>query len=226
MKTLDNGWVRYWEERTEKDDDYYGKKGSNADDIIKFLQIKGKDNVLDIGCANGSHLTDIERKTNAKCYGIDISPIAIKLNKNKKIKLKLGDMEDTKYESGFFDKVFSLGVMEHTPRTEKTFKELNRIMKTKGLSYITVPNLYSFNHIIKNIKMFFGKWELGYERSFSKGQAKRLLKKTGFKLEEFWIEPHRKTAHIFNWADNSLNKVNNRFFGFFINMVIRKEREI
>ena len=81
-KEIGNEWKKYWEERTRKNSDWYGKRGRNADEIIKELNISKKDILLDIGCANGSYLSDIYKKTKAKCYGIDISEIAINLNKS------------------------------------------------------------------------------------------------------------------------------------------------
>lgn len=151
MKNLENGWTRYWEERVCSGADYYGKKPNNADKIIKILKINKKDFVLDIGCATGAHLTDIQKKTGARCYGIDISPIAIKLNKNKKISLKVGDMEKIPFKAKMFNKVFSFGVFEHSPKSLNVFRELNRVMKTGGIAYISVPNKISFFHVTSSV---------------------------------------------------------------------------
>ncbi len=222
MKELENGWVDYWENRVGSGGPYYGEEGANANKIIKILEIEKKDKVLDIGCAIGAHLTDITNKTGAKCFGMDISPVAIKLNKDKRIKLKVADMEKTGYEKNMFDKVFSLGVFEHTPRSEAVWRELNRIMKKDGIAYITVPNKYSFFHLTKNVKMILGTWDLGYEKSFSQKEVKRILRKTGFKLERYWVEPHIQVANPFNLLDNLLNKISRENFGFFVHMKIRK----
>lgn len=222
MQELKNGWKEYWKRRVDSDGEYYGKGGSNADHIIELLEIKKKDIVLDIGCAIGAHLSDIAVKTKAKCYGIDISPIAIDLNEDKRLKLKVADMESTGYKNDFFTKVFTLGVFEHTPRSYNVFKELNRIMKKKGLAYVTVPNKYSFFHVTKNIKMKLGIWDLGYEKSFTKPELKELLEKTGFKVRKYWVAPHKQVANVFNLGDNILNKISNQHLGFFIHMVIEK----
>lgn len=226
MKELDNGWVKYWQERTSEDGTYYGKEGRNSDKIIKILGIKKGEKVLDIGCAIGAHLTDIRNKTGAECYGIDISPIAIKLNKDKRIKLKVADMEKTGYKAGYFDKVFSLGTFEHTPRSLSVFTELNRIMKIGGKAYITVPNKISFFHITKNLKMLLGIWDLGYERSFSPNGLKEITNQAGFEVESLWIEPHLKPGNIFNYLDNLLNRLNKKMFGFFIYVTLRKIKNV
>jgi len=226
FKQLENGWEKYWEERVNQDAEYYGKHGSDADKIIKILKINKKDKVLDIGCAVGAHLSDIKDKTKADCYGMDISPVAVSLCRDKRLKLKVADMAKTGYPKNFFTKVFTLGVFEHTPNSIKPFMELNRIMKLNGLAYITVPNKFAFNHITKNIKMLIGKWDLGYEKSFTKSEIINLLNKSGFKLEKYWVEPHLRVANIFNWADNFLNRINSQYFGFFIHILVKKSKEI
>jgi SAM-dependent methyltransferase len=226
MKQLDNEWVKYWDDRVSSDGSYYGKGGSNANRMIDILGIKSNDIVFDIGCAVGAHLTDIKNKTQAACYGIDISPVAVKLNKDPRIFTKVADMEKTTFPDNSFTKVFSLGVFEHTPRSIEVYKELNRVMKIGGLAYITVPNKYSFFHITKNIKMFLGTWDLGYEKSFTKSETQDILKKTGFKLRRYWTEPHIQRANIFNLADNILNKINNVHFGFFIHTLLEKVEDV
>ena len=226
MKKLKNGWVNYWKERVKGKGEYYGKHGRNSDKIIALLKIKKSDKVFDIGCATGADLSDIRNKTGAKCYGIDISPIAVKLNKDKKIKLKVADMEKTTFPNKFFTKVFSFGVFEHTPRSYNVFRELNRIMKKEGIAYISFPNKYSFFHITKNIKMILGTWDLGYEKSFTKSEVKKILEKTGFRLKAYWVEPHIKPGNIFNHLDNLLNKLNNKHFGFFINFIAEKIKDV
>jgi len=222
MQQLENKWKAYWEERTRGNQYYYGKHGANADFFLSKMSISKKDSVLDIGCANGALLTDIQNKTHAQCYGIDISPIAIKLNKNKKIHLKVGDMEKIPFSDAFFTKLISLGTIEHSPNSEKILKEFNRVLKVGGKAYVTVPNKISFFHLTKNIKMVLGKWDLGYEKSFSIYNIRKLAKQTGFELESYWVEPHINPANLFNRIDNVLNKINSHYFGFFFHLIFRK----
>ncbi|PIN90882.1 hypothetical protein COU60_00880 [Candidatus Pacearchaeota archaeon CG10_big_fil_rev_8_21_14_0_10_34_76] len=222
MAQLQNEWKKYWEDRVSTDGSYYGKTGSNADKIINILKIKKGDVVFDIGCAVGAHLSDITDKTGADCHEIDISPIAIKLNKDKRVKTRVADMEKTSFPDNFFTKVFSLGVFEHMPRSLSVMRELNRIMKPHGLAYITVPNKFSFFHITKNIKMHLGTWDLGYEKSFTKNEIQKIVNKSGFRLVSYWTEPHIQTANIFNRLDNYLNKISKQHFGFFVHFVVEK----
>lgn len=220
----ENRWKGYWKERISQDKDYFGKESENADEIISLLDIKERDFILDIGCGNGSYLSDIKNKIkNSSCFGIEISKDAINLCKDKRIKLVLGDMEDIPFEDEKFDKVFSLGVIEHTNNTQKVIKEIARVTKPDGIILITIPNKFSFFHITKNYKMLIGTWDIGIEKSFTIHQLSKLLKKEGLTLTYAEIRPHFQIANIFNYLDNKMNKINNKLFGFFIWAIAKKE---
>jgi len=194
----------------------------NADHIIKILNIKKSDKVLDIGCGPGAYLNDIQKKTKAQCYGIDIRKDQFKFNKNKKVKLKYSDMENIKFPAKSFSKIFSLGTLEHTPRTDKVFSEVSRLLKKNGKVYFTVPNLFSMFHITKKIKQALGLWGMGYEAGFTINELTQILKKHKMKALDAFITPHPKTSNLFNLLDNSLNQFNNKKFGFFINFTAQK----
>ncbi len=214
---MQNKWIEYWKARTEHDGEYFGKEGNNADQIIELLQVQPKDKILDIGCGPGTFLTDIRKKIkNVECYGIDISDIPIKLSKDKALYMQVADMEYLPYKANSFNKLFSLGVVEHTPRTTKVLKEISRVMQPGGRIFLTVPNLFSMFHITKRAKMIMGTWEIGYERSFSGYEFKYRLEKAGFTQVRWFIIPHRKIHNSFNYIDNKLNKISNRYFGFFL----------
>ncbi len=218
-----NKWKEYWDERTKSKSDYFGKGGENANWIINDLDIKPKDSILDIGCGNGAHLSDMKKKfKNLQCFGLDVSDIAIKLNKDKKIKLKVGDMHSIPYKDKTFSALFSLGAVEHTPHTLQVLKEIHRVMKPRGKILLTVPNIISFFHLTKRFKMLVGKWEIGYEKSFLPYEFKKLLEKAGFKNVSYYLVPHPRVSNIFNLMDNKLNKLNNQVFGFFIHIIAEK----
>jgi len=210
-----NPWLK-------KDVSWSWPKEANADWIIKELNIKKKDKVLDIGCGNGAHLRDISRKTGAKCFGADIRKDIFKLNKDKNIILRYSDMRAIKFPSSSFDKIFSLGAFEHVPQTDRVFSEVSRILKKDGKVLFTVPNECSFFHLIKKLKQLLGIWKLGYEESFTISELNSLLKKHNLRIEKAYIVGHPKVFNIFNWMDNQLNKINNRRFGFFIRIIAKK----
>lgn len=68
-----------------------------------FKKKKIKLNILEIGCGNGSRLSILSKNKKLKCYGIDPSKLALKSNKNKKIKLKNGTADYLPYQEKKFD---------------------------------------------------------------------------------------------------------------------------
>lgn len=52
----------------------------------------------------------------------------------------VADAEHMPYDSGFFDIVYSLGVLHHTPNFEKAISEVYRVLKPEGECWIAVYN--------------------------------------------------------------------------------------
>lgn len=215
---VSNAWINYYRTR----ENYYGKHGSNADKIISLLNLQKSDFVLDIGCGPGAFLDDIKQKVGSTCAGIDISFDAIKKRHTKGNILIVSDMRWLPFKSRTFTKVFSLGTIEHAPETKAIIGEISRVLKTNGHCYLTAPNKISFFHITKNIKILFGLWDLGYEKSFTPKQLINELKSAGLLVTDYFIIPHPKTSNLFNVADNILNKISNKLFGFFLCVLAEK----
>jgi len=207
-----NAWIDYYKTR----ENYYGKRlnVNYADHIISSLEIQKEDIVLDIGCGPGAYLEHIKQKINSSCFGIDISPDAVV--KRSKKNLAVADMRYLPFKCGTFTKIFSLGTIEHAPETRIIVEEIFRVLKIRGKLFLNVPNKFSFFHITKNIKKILGKWDLGYEKSFTPKQLITELKSAGLFVTDYFIIPHPKTSNLFNVADNILNKISNKLFGFFL----------
>ncbi len=215
LMSKQNAWL-------DKDVSWEWETNVNADSIIEELGIVKKDNVLDVGCGPGTYLNDIQKKTGAKSFGCDIRTDVFAANKNKKVKLIEGDMLKLPYRAGFFDKLFSLGVLEHDPDHDRVFGEAARVLKKGGKILLTVPNLFSFFHVTKHVKMLLGRWDVGYEASFTIPGLKRLLQKQGLVVEKAYMTPHPEVRNVFNWMDNKMHGFNGERFGFFVRVVARK----
>jgi len=177
--------------------------------------IKDGDRVLDIGCGNGRFLELIGDK-NTKYSGIDSSESFIKQARETYGhfgEFIHGDALSLPYEDNSFDTIVSFGVLHHIPskKLRKQFlSEAKRVLKKDGLMILTVWNLwndrltpvikkYAVQKLLgkskldfKDVLLPFGKKEEArYLHAFTKGEIKRLLKKSGFNIENIQLVSRR-----------------------------------
>ncbi len=111
--------------------------------IIKKLNIKPNQKVLDIGCGWGSLAIDIAQTANCEVTGITLSKNqfnyclekAKKLNLENQVIFKLIDYRELNEK---FDRIVSVGMFEHVGRKfyNKFFKQIARLLKDDGVSLI------------------------------------------------------------------------------------------
>lgn len=114
--------------------------------IVKLFEKRGVKRVLDLGCGSGRHTVYLAKK-GFEVYGIDIAPEGIKIAKKwlKKEKLKAslrtGNIyKKLPYKDNFFDAIISTQTIHHEriESIKKAIKEIERILKPKGLIFISV----------------------------------------------------------------------------------------
>jgi 2-polyprenyl-3-methyl-5-hydroxy-6-metoxy-1,4-benzoquinol methylase len=149
--------------------------------ISKLLSSMGKNiRILDMGCSGSQVLQYCHKKGYENIFGIDLNiSILDRLRQllyiftEKKIpyRLKNMDLMHTSYPNEFFDFIICLSVIEHGVDVEKMLKESSRILKSKGILFITTdywePKIITKN----NQKLFNLDWNI-----FSKNEIKNLLK--------------------------------------------------
>lgn len=141
-KTVNNLAKKFWSQTN-----YYGHaaQSSNISDHAGLLAIaeigKRKKKILEIGCGEGSKLSQIGLKS-AELFGVDISEQAIKLAKKKfpKINFLIGDSEKLPFESNFFDLTYSAFTLEHLENPQKVIEEQIRVTKKRGKLAFIAPN--------------------------------------------------------------------------------------
>ena len=167
----------YWRDNTKTLEEAQQNKINH---IIKKLDIKKGEKVLDVGCGWGGMALEIAKQKNCEVTGISLSRNQInycikkskELNLSNQVKFELIDYRKIK---GQFDKIYSVGMFEHVGRKfyKTFFKSMNRLLKKNGTFLLhtigvvdkpTAPNKFinkyifpggtcpSFSEIIKPIE--------------------------------------------------------------------------
>ncbi len=111
--------------------------------IIKKLNIKPNQKILDIGCGWGSLAIDIAKSANCEVTGITLSENqyeyckkkAKELNMENQVTFKLIDYRELNEK---FDRIVSVGMFEHVGRKfyKKFFKQIEKLLNNNGISLI------------------------------------------------------------------------------------------
>ncbi len=155
-----------------------------------FKKYIGED-ILDIGAGDGTFLNYLmSRSTDVKSsFACEISEEAIKIGKAKykNITFKQSNIENLGFESGTFDTVFAIEILEHILDTDTALGEVNRILKSDGFFCVTTTDFNWIKEVI--IAAFF--WNKFFYpnnphiRFFTKKTLVDLCAKHGMELVEY-----------------------------------------
>jgi ubiquinone/menaquinone biosynthesis C-methylase UbiE len=130
--------------------DRYGPQAW-ARDYFRYDGFSGK-KVLEVGVGQGTDLMQFA-SGGAQCYGVDITDNHLTLTqrnfelRGKKVDLRKADATQLPFRDGFFDCVYSFGVMHHIPEIEKVIAEARRVLKPGGILMIALYHKWSAFHI-------------------------------------------------------------------------------
>lgn len=113
--------------------------------LLELLAPEPGEKILDVGCGTGIFTRDV-LKSKVEITGIDLS---FQMLKCAGIRLKnhfysiCADMTQLPFETGFFDRVFSMTAVEFVPELELAVNELNRVTRKGGTVVLTTLNSLS-----------------------------------------------------------------------------------
>ncbi|MDB4069911.1 cyclopropane-fatty-acyl-phospholipid synthase family protein [Candidatus Pelagibacter sp.] len=126
-----------------KNDTLEDAQNNKIQHIIKKLNIKPNQKVLDIGCGWGSLAIDIARSANCEVTGITLSQKQLdyclkkvkELNLENQVTFKLMDYRELDEK---FDRIVSVGMFEHVGRKfyKKFFKQVEKLLSNNGISLV------------------------------------------------------------------------------------------
>lgn len=107
--------------------------------------------VLEIGCGLGTDGAQFAR-AGAHYTGIDLTEAAIELAQ-KRFELsgltgefRVADAENLDFADDSFDRVYSHGVLHHTPDTARAITEIHRVLKPGGRAFVMLYHRGSYNY--------------------------------------------------------------------------------
>ena len=127
----------YWKEDTKTLEDAQQNK---IDHIVKKLDIKEGQKILEVGCGWGGMAFEIAKQNKCEITGISLSKNQIKyclekakqLGLDNQVKFELIDYREAK---GQYDRIYSVGMFEHVGKKfyNTFFKSMNKLLKNDGL---------------------------------------------------------------------------------------------
>ena len=126
-----------------EDDSLETAQNNKIDHLIKKLNLKPNQKVLDIGSGWGSLAIEIAKKTKCEVTGITLSENQYKYSLNKvkennlenQVHFKLADYRNLREK---FDRIVSVGMFEHVGRKfyKTFFRQVNNLLNDGGLALI------------------------------------------------------------------------------------------
>jgi SAM-dependent methyltransferase len=143
------------------------------------------DAMLDIGCGYGGLAMTVGEYVVAKTVcGVDVDPTVAEEAASKGVDFVLADVADGElpFESGKFDFLMSLGMLDYLAAFDGAMKEMHRLLTPGGTALIVLPNLASWHNRLALM--------LGYQPRDIEISAERL---TGLMP---WYRNEPPTGHI------------------------------
>ena len=122
-------------------------------EILKKIKPYQKTNkLLDFGCGLG-HFLEAAKEENWDVYGYELSQKANELLIDKNIKT-ICEEEFTQYNNQF-DVIICIEVIEHVTHPLETIFQIQKLLRSGGILYLTTPNIKNFSLSYMKNKEFF-----------------------------------------------------------------------
>ena len=154
--------------------------------LISYYKLTEKSRVLDVGCAKGFFLHDLqEAQPGIEIHGVDISVYAVE-NAIETVsgKIKVGDARNLEFKDGFFDFVMSINTIHNLNRDDcaQALKEIQRV--SGGRAFITVD---AYRNEIEKQRM--EAWNLTALTMMSVEEWKDFFVEVGYDGDYYWFIP-------------------------------------
>ncbi|MDD3183323.1 MAG: methyltransferase domain-containing protein [Alphaproteobacteria bacterium] len=185
-------WESVWNNSKSERYSLRDLRNKIAEAKIEIFQQKGVlfrrgEKVLESGCGDASLVISLAEEYGIKAAGVDFSTEALSKAKlhaesrNVDLRCAFADARCTPFSDGDFDKVISLGIIEHFKSPKVALAENFRILNSSGLMILMTPNKNSFGVIDRKAQLRIGKWPFGYQTEYTPNELKCISEEAGFK---------------------------------------------
>lgn len=175
----------YFEYEKENHHAFYNLMKLSLNDIdfnTITSHLKDEKRVLDIGCATGLLLNDLQNEGWTP-YGVEICEASARYGREHfNLNIQMKTLEECHFQENYFDIVHFSHLIEHVPSPSNLLKEVNRILKPGGYAIITTPN---FDGLFA--KIYKDKWRSAIAQHlylFTKKTLSQLIVNNGFTIKK------------------------------------------
>jgi len=193
-----------------EDDTLEVAQNNKIDHIIKKLNLKPNQRVLDIGCGWGTLALDIAKKTQCEVVGITLSENQLEYAKQKAKEMNLENqvefrLADYRQLNEKFDRVVSVGMFEHVGRKfyNKYFNKVFDFLNEDGVALIhTIGSINSPRGPQPWITKYI--FPGGYTPSLS--EVSLPIEKSGLIISDLEVLRTHYAHTLRKWKDRFMNK--------------------
>ena len=193
----------------DENDTLENAQNNKIDHLIKKLNLKANQKVLDIGSGWGSLAIEIAKNSKCEVTGITLSENQYEYSINKakennlenQVRFKLADYRDLNEK---FDRIVSVGMFEHVGRKfyNTFFRQVNRLLTERGLALIhTIGSVNGPRDPQPWITKYI--FPGGYTPSMS--EASSSIEKSGLIVSDIEVLRMHYSHTLRNWKERCLN---------------------
>lgn len=139
-------WNSFWGNKRKKQFSWCKHRIKNI--LIKY-DFKNK-KILEAGCGTG-YFSSYFQNRGAEVYSLDFSFKALEITKRNLVDCTLlqADVREIPIRDGFFDVIFTDGLLEHFENSEIILEEFKRVLSPNGIIITFVPNKFAFWQLLR-----------------------------------------------------------------------------
>jgi len=163
---------------------------------IAARMLRAGHRILDLGTWGGGFLgrADIQAKFSER-HGLDLPSGSVDAAMKRGIAAKVWNLNEIPYpfDSGYFDAVTALAVLEHVFDPISGIREIARLVRPGGQAIVCLPNVASLSNRVRVLLGFLPVtsldpgWDGGHLHYFTIAETRKLLERSGFRVTHVGI---------------------------------------